>query len=67
MKFLTPGRMLVIGFIFVLAGVVLPFLMIMKVIESTIFMNFFAYTLSLIGIIIGGFGASMFVKFNRHK
>jgi len=67
MKFLTPGRVLVIGIFFVLAGVVLPFLMVMEIIESTIFMNFFAYTLSLIGIILGGFGASMFVKFNRRK
>ncbi len=67
MKVLTPGRILVIGFVLVLAGVVLPFLMVMEIIESTIFMNFFAYTLSLIGIIIGGFGASMFVKFNRRK
>ncbi len=67
MKFLTPGRMLLIGFILVMAGVALPFLMVMQVIESTIFMNFFAYSLSLIGIILGGLGASMYVKFNRRK
>ncbi len=67
MRFLTPVRMVVIGFFLVLAGVVLPFLMVMQVIESTIFLNFFAYILSLLGIILGGFGATMIVRTNRRK
>lgn len=67
MKFLTPVRMLVIGFIFVLVGVVLPFLMVLQVLESTLFLNFFAYTISLIGVIFGGFGATSMVRYNRRK
>lgn len=67
MSFFTPVRMLVIGLIFVLAGVVLPFLMVMQVLESTLFLNFFSYTISLVGVILGGFGATGMVRSNRNK
>lgn len=67
MKFLTPVRMLILGFILVIAGVVLPFLMVMQVLESTLFLNFFSYTISLLGVIFGGFGATGLVRYNRRK
>ncbi len=67
MSFFTPVRMLVLGVICVLAGVVLPFLMVMQVLKSTLFLNLFAYTISLIGVILGGFGATGLVRSNRDK
>lgn len=67
MSLLTPTRMLIIGFILVMAGVVLPFLMVTQVLESTLFLNFFSYFISLIGVILGGFGATMMVRTNRRK
>ncbi|HWR64674.1 MAG TPA: hypothetical protein VN364_01000 [Bellilinea sp.] len=67
MSFFTPIRMLIIGGIFVVASVVLPLLMVVKVLESTIFLNFFSYIIGLVGTFLGIAGASMYVKYNRRK
>ncbi|MBE0686631.1 MAG: hypothetical protein IH585_11600 [Anaerolineaceae bacterium] len=65
MKYITPGRLIFIGFLLVLLGVVLPFLMVMKVIESTYFLNFFSFIISLIGVVIGVIGSAYYVRINR--
>ncbi len=39
MKHITPTRLFLIAFFFVLLGVVLPFLMVMDVLESTYFLT----------------------------
>ena len=67
MSFFTPIRMLVIGGILVLAGVVLPLLMVVKMLESTLFLNFFSYVIGLVGTFLGIAGASLYVKYNRRK
>jgi hypothetical protein len=46
-------------------GVVFPFLMVMQVLESTFFLNFFSFTISLIGIIIGVIGSAYYFRINR--
>jgi uncharacterized SAM-binding protein YcdF (DUF218 family) len=66
MKYITPGRLIFIGFLLVLLGVVLPFLMVMKVIESTFFLNFFSFIISLIGVVIGVIGSAYYVRINRN-
>jgi len=58
---------ILIGFVLVVLGAVLPFLIIMKVIESTFFLNFFAYGASLIGLVLGFVGATMYVREHRSK
>ncbi|PKO06505.1 MAG: hypothetical protein CVU41_07245 [Chloroflexi bacterium HGW-Chloroflexi-3] len=65
MKFITPGRLMFIGFLCVLMGVVFPFLMVMQVLESTLFLSFFSFIISLIGIIIGVIGSAYYVRINR--
>lgn len=65
MKYITPKRLMFIGFFCVLMGVVLPFLMVMQVLESTFFLNFFSFIISLIGIIIGVIGSAYYVRINR--
>ena len=65
MKHITPGRLIFIGFLLVLLGVVLPFLMVMKVIESTFFLNFFSFIISLIGVVVGVIGSAYYVRINR--
>jgi len=67
MKFFTPARMLIIGSICVVMGVVLPLLMVVKILESTFFLNFFSYTIGMIGTFLGIAGAAMYVKYNRRK
>jgi di/tricarboxylate transporter len=58
------GRtMLVVGFLLIfLGGVVLPFLMVLHIIESTFFLVFLSFTSSTIGLFLGLIGASEFVR-----
>jgi hypothetical protein len=63
-KFVT---LILIGFVLVLLGAVLPFLMVMRVIESTFFLNFLAYGASMIGLFLGFIGASQYVNEHRRK
>jgi hypothetical protein len=65
--FTHPVRTILIGFALVLLGVILPFLMVIHVLESTFFLNFFSYTVSLVGLILGIIGAAMYVRLNRKK
>lgn len=65
MKHLTPMRIVLIGLILVILGVVFPFLMVMGVLKSTLFLNFFSFIISLIGIIIGVLGSAYYVRINR--
>jgi len=65
MKHLTPMRIVLIGLILVVLGVVFPFLMVMGVLKSTLFLNFFSFIVSLIGIIIGVIGSAYYVRINR--
>jgi len=66
-SWLRSYRILVIGFFMVLAGVILPFLMVLRILESTFFLNFFSYTISTLGVFLGIIGAAMYVRENRRK
>lgn len=67
MSFFTPVRMIVIGGILVIGAVVLPFLMILDVLESTLFLNFVSYLIGLVGMFLGVAGTALNVKSNRRK
>jgi len=68
MSDLSPRRLLLISFICMLVGgVALPFLMIIHLLPSTIFLNFFSFVLMLIGLIIGIFGAAGMARSNRDR
>jgi hypothetical protein len=55
--------MLVVGFLLIfLGGVVLPFLMVLHIIESTFFLVFLSFTSSTIGLFLGLIGAAEFVR-----
>lgn len=66
---LTTGRMITIGLVLMILGIVLPFLMVMDVIESTFFLNFFSYIISLVGMLVASVGAIMWgvSKRNEHR
>lgn len=64
---MLSNRYIQVGFVLVLAGAVLPFLIILGFIESTFSMNFLAYTASVVGIFLGVIGAAMYVGENRSK
>jgi hypothetical protein len=62
-----PRILLGIGFILLALGVVLPILMVMHILESTFFLNFFSYAASLVGLILGMIGAMSIVARNRKR
>jgi hypothetical protein len=64
---LSPGKLIGIGFVLVLLGVVLPYLMVMRFIESTFFLNFFSFAASFLGLMLGIIGAAGYVREHRGK
>jgi hypothetical protein len=59
---IPPGALILIGFLLVVAGMVLPFLMVIHLLPSTFFLNFFSYGASLTGLFLGIIGASLYVR-----
>lgn len=55
-------HLIYIGAGLLLLGMVLPLLMVMKIITSTFFLNFFAYAASTAGFFMGLIGAMSYVK-----
>ncbi len=58
---MRPGRLIVIGFFLVLIGAVLPFLMVIRTVESTFLLNGVAFMASVCGIFLGVIGAAQYV------
>jgi hypothetical protein len=64
---LTPAKILLIAFGLLLAGWILPVLMVMQIIPSTYFLNFFSYTAQLLGTILGFIGTLSIIRRSRRK
>lgn len=59
---MNPKLILLIGFILVLLGAVLPFLMVLHIIQANFFLVFFTFTSSTIGLFLGLIGAAGIVR-----
>ena len=53
------NRYIAIGFVLVLAGAVLPFLIVIHVLPSTLPLNFLSYACSVGGLMLGVAGAAV--------
>jgi hypothetical protein len=62
---ISPIKIILIGFVLVVLGAVLPFLMVIHILESTFFLNFFSYTASLVGLILGIIGSALYFKLKK--
>jgi len=58
---------ILIGFVLVVLGAVLPFLMVMRVLEPTFLLSFVSYGASIIGLFLGFIGATMYVRERHNK
>lgn len=56
-----PGKFIIAAILLLLAGAVLPFLMVIQVLESSFFLNFISYIASVVGLFIGIIGVAMYV------
>jgi uncharacterized membrane protein len=59
--------MIFVGFILVVLGFVLPFLMIIQVVTTTFFLALISYMASLVGLFLGIIGAAFYVRESRDK
>ncbi len=55
------NRLIVLGFLLVLLGAVLPFLIVLQFVPSTFFLNFLAYGSSVAGLFLGVIGVATHV------
>ncbi len=62
-----PWLLILIGFILSLLGFFLPLLMVIHVIASTFFLNFFSAAIMIVGLSLGLIGASQYVRIHRDK
>jgi uncharacterized membrane protein (DUF485 family) len=58
----SPIVMVVVALLMLVLGFVLPFLMMMRILESTILLNFVAYLVSVFGLVLGIVGASSYTR-----
>ncbi len=57
--FLHTRAILIIGFVLVVIGCVVPFLMVMQMIPSNFVLAFLSYALSTLGLFLGVIGLAM--------
>jgi hypothetical protein len=58
----SPPLLLSLGILLMLLGIVLPFLMVIRVLESTFFLNFFSWGASVAGLSFGTIGFAMWSR-----
>ncbi len=62
----SPRQLMCFGFVLLLIGVILPFVMVLRLIEPTLLLNFIAYFSSLFGLLIGLYGVVLYGISRRH-
>ncbi len=60
MKRSAPLQLLIVATILLLAGAVLPFLMVIRVLEPSFALSFFSYGASLLGLVMGLIGIAQY-------
>lgn len=58
----SPRLLLSVSIMLMLLGIVIPFLMVIRVLESTFFLNFFAWGASVAGLAFGTIGFAMWSR-----
>ena len=58
----SPRLLLGLSILLMLLGIVLPFLMVIHVLASTFFLNFFSWGASVSGLAFGTIGFAMYMR-----
>ena len=58
----SPRFLLTLGIVLMVVGIVLPFLMVIQLLESTFFLNFFSWGASVAGLAFGTIGFAMWSR-----
>jgi hypothetical protein len=60
-----PKKIIAIGFVLVLFGFLAPFLMVIKVIETSYVLSFLSHAASVSGLLLGIIGAAMYSRLGK--
>ena len=61
----NPRFLLSLGVVLMILGVLLPFLMVIHILESTFFLNFFSWGASVAGLSFGTIGFAMYARVRK--
>ncbi len=61
----NPVWIIIGGFVLVLTGAAIPWLIVLRFIPSTFFLNFFAFGCTVLGLLLGVVGAAYLVRGRR--
>jgi len=62
-----PKQLIIIAIVLMAFGFIMPFLMVLHVVESTFFMNFLSFGASVLGLFLGLAGIAGSRLMQRHK
>lgn len=65
MKPISGARLMLIGLVLLLAGVILPLLMVLRILEPSFFLSFLGYIASVSGLLLGIIGAATYRRDGR--
>ena len=57
--------MMVVGVLLMVTGIVLPALILIKILESTYFLNFFSYFCQVLGLVLATLGLVTYVGMRK--
>lgn len=64
---LDAHTILVVGFILVMLGFILPLLEVLQILKSTLLLNFFSYAVSVSGVFLGVIGSAYLIVRRRKR
>lgn len=65
MSSVSPIGLILIGFVLVLVGFLIPFLNVLDILPTSFLLSFFGYFASIGGIILGMIGIAFFIRRDR--
>jgi membrane associated rhomboid family serine protease len=67
MRDMDPRAILALGFVLVLLGFVVPFLMVAGFIKSSLALSFASYAASVAGLFLGLIGGALYIRKEKGK
>ncbi len=62
---ISPLHMILLGSALLVLGVVLPLLMVIKILPSSLWLSFLSYTASVVGMFVGLIGALTYARYKK--
>lgn len=67
MKPIRGEYLILIAIVMMVLGVVLPLLMVLGILESTFFLNFFSFGMQVAGLFLGIIGVAFYTRLHRGR